>query len=500
MADEVIDLVRRFEPILFFHPQEQSLPSDAKRYMERCALWQAERLFDQKDSWGGKGKPFPRKPLIEHGKIAASNASGEIRPGDTYLGTKQGSVFPFLIDNGEQRFLELGGWKDSPVVTDRTVNRYSNREAVEKLYRSDDLLRDSQAWYHAELFTTSRLRRLLVPEVPSLVPDLSDVFKKLVPRNPALLCYYFFFPTHNESLPPPCDLKETGKEYGGFVGEWACMAILLERENENQPFQPALIGRTGRFNVGAKQGLDSERRFGMTIDRWRERTDIHQQLLPQTIDDHPKIFVALGVHSLHMQPGSHVVDPYLPEQSPVACGEFDSPDALQEFRDSLPANDDIKSPAAGWAKIIGGLSLGGFPGLVAGAVLTAVEGLPLGSGFSGVATGSGPEPKKPTDIGFEPTEFNHTIIEPKGLNLTQADFPNGSFLPWNNNQNTEVDGRHYDFIVDRTKQVWWPSDDRKSGYRGRWGPLVVNDPFRRRSGMRFPDFWKMFFLAIAKIQ
>lgn len=217
MADEVMDLARRFEPILFLHTKELSWPSDAKRYIERCALWQAERPFDQKASWGGKGKPFPRKPMIAHGKIVASNAAGE-KQGGTYLGTKEGSVFPFLTDNGEQRFLELGGWKD-------TENCYSNRKKVEELYRNEDFLRESKFYYHAELFDTARLRRLLVPQVPSLVPDLSDVFKELVPRNPALLCYYFFFPTHNESLPEPCDLKEIGKEYGGFVGQWACMAI-----------------------------------------------------------------------------------------------------------------------------------------------------------------------------------------------------------------------------------------------------------------------------------
>ena len=32
---------------------------------------------------------------------------------------------------------------------------------------------------------------------------------------------------------------------------------------------------------------------------------------------------------------------------------------------------------------------------------------------------------------------------------------------------------------------------------GAWGPRVANDPFGRRAGMRFPDFWRMFFLAFA---
>src|SRR5438034_2242506 len=130
MADEVVDLVRRFEPILIFAHFERFFPSDAKRYIESCALWQAERPFDNKDSWSDKGKPFTRKPMIERGKIAASNTPGEIGKGETYLGTQQGSVFPFLIDNGEQRFLDFGGWKDSAEVTETSENRHPELEFV----------------------------------------------------------------------------------------------------------------------------------------------------------------------------------------------------------------------------------------------------------------------------------------------------------------------------------------------------------------------------------
>ena len=36
-----------------------------------------------------------------------------------------------------------------------------------------------------------------------------------------------------------------------------------------------------------------------------------------------------------------------------------------------------------------------------------------------------------------------------------------------------------------------------SGYQGRWGPRVESDPFSRRAGMRFPMFWRTFFLALA---
>ena len=67
---EHVDLVRRFEPILYFNRLNPFFPSDAKRYVEHCALWRAVVPFDAKDSWGAApGTPFPRTPRIAHGKI-----------------------------------------------------------------------------------------------------------------------------------------------------------------------------------------------------------------------------------------------------------------------------------------------------------------------------------------------------------------------------------------------------------------------------------------------
>src|SRR5262249_56665627 len=73
-----VALVRRFAPILYFHRGENFFPSDAKRYLEHCALWRAQPPFDDKNSWGGIGSPFPRAPLVEAGKIAA--LAGEAGP------------------------------------------------------------------------------------------------------------------------------------------------------------------------------------------------------------------------------------------------------------------------------------------------------------------------------------------------------------------------------------------------------------------------------------
>jgi hypothetical protein len=494
MANEVVDLARRFEPILQFHPQEKFFPSDAKRYIEHCALWKAERPFDSKGSWGGKGRPFPRNPMIAHEKVAASK--DEVRQGDTFLGAQQGSVFPFLVDNqDEERFLELAGWKDAAGVTQSSKNPYANRQKVEQLYNTnvEPALHNSRFWYHAELFDTAHLRTLIALRPSSALPNLGNVLGKLEPLNPALLCYYFFFPAHEESLAPPCDAEESGVEFAGFAGEWACLALLLERPDPSEQYRPAWIGFTGRRNLGTQQGLDQEQRLGMSVKRWQVKTDVHQTLLPETVGEHPKLFVSRGTHSLYLQPGTLAVDPYAPESSPQWCGYFDTPHALDEYHKSHPQQTQNRSGAT--AKMLGGLALGGIPGLIAGVGSAIVEGnFPWGiQGYGEGEKNNRPEP----DVTAIPGALGK-VVHPAGLTLNPLDFPSAEFVKWAAAENVEIAGRHYDFVVDRGAQVWWPSDDGNSGYRGRWGPRVTNDPVGRRDGMRFPEFWEMFFLALAK--
>ena len=170
-------------------------------------------------------------------------------------------------------------------------------------------------------------------------------------------------------------------------------------------------------------------------------------------------------------------------------------------------------------KILGGLLLGSVvPGaLIAGIVWTALEGLPLGSGID--AVGTAPERHEQPDLAPEPGDFG-TVVHPKDVTLT--DPAGAKFVKWAAEPNIDVELlvpsgnnleayqrviRKYSFIVDREErllgddrpvQIWWPSDDGKSGYRGRWGPFVTDDVHLRRAGMWFPEFWRMFFVALAK--
>ena len=98
--------------------------------------------------------------------------------------------------------------------------------------------------------------------------------------------------------------------------------------------------------------------------------------------------------------------------------------------------------------------------------------------------------RRPT--GTAATRMNALIIRP-ALNLVGFG-PNQ--VPWAVKVTSDGD-RRYDFMVDRQKQLWWPSYDGESGFRGRWGPRVEKDPYERRAGMRFPAFWAMFFRALA---
>jgi hypothetical protein len=501
MANELlIELARRFEPILYFRRTENYFPSDAKRYVEHCALWKAERPYADKDSWGGKGQPFPRQPMIEHQKIAVFEH--EVGPGGTWLGKKTGTVFPFLtVNSDETRFLELAEWDNSDptviaILTEGVTSSSKNLSAalgeVRSLYFKEGTpLKKSQFWYHAELYDTPRLRELMNQERSPATPDLFELFTELVDKNPILLCYYLFFPGHSESLQEGvCKTSSVGAGYGSFAGEWACIAVLLTRKAASEKYMPAWIGHTTRRNVGANQGIDFQLRIGMSVTRWQHQTDLHQDPFPRTIGDHPKLYVALDTHSLYLDQGSHQVTPYRPEEAPKWCGTFDTPDGLDDHLKSRP---EKKSSAAAWGKIYGGLALGGLWGLVAGAALTAMEGLPLGEGLN--VTGQAKETATMTEQGPEPGWFGK-VIHPAGVTVTDA--PGGDPVPWASKEIEESDGRLYSYIVDRATQLIWPSDDGKSGYRGYWGPFVTNDVLHRRVGMLFPEFWRMFFVALAK--
>ena len=470
-AAETAELAKRFEPILYFHAAEKFFPSNAKRYIEMCALWRAQSQFDVKDSWGGKGASFPRAPIIDYKGIAAIKGEQGTFLGDNLVNTAS-----------EERFLDLSGWKDAAGIDETKVeatskNTYSNRSGVATRYDTGDLA-DSKYWYHVEFFEEARLRRLLsTVRAPNLVKVLDDLKIPDV-KEVALLNYYFFFPAHEEGPIPGCTNVEA-KEFGCFAGDWVCMALLLKKKDGPDPrFNPSHIGLSGRGMTSANpprgQAGDSDDMALRSV----------MMVLPfstsESIGDHPKIFVANGTHSLYPMSGTFAGS-YGPG-SPGQCG-------LVEPQEP----DDPTFSAFGifGLKLLATAMTGstfGMISLATGSIAATLEGVWPPHGLDVV----GQLISAPDDVTGAPGSGK--VVRPENLAVPDG----GSDLhDWQSKPGATIGGRPYDHIVDRDKQPWWPSDSGMSGYQGRWGPRVESDPFGRRAGMRFPTFWRTFFLAFA---
>jgi len=100
-------------------------PSDAKRYVERCSLWDAKdpsppdpkNPFATADTWS---QVIPADTIVV--------AADEIGSGDTFLGS--GFLTP---PSGGERFLSLFGWRD-PDDTVPSPNFYANVESIAQAY------------------------------------------------------------------------------------------------------------------------------------------------------------------------------------------------------------------------------------------------------------------------------------------------------------------------------------------------------------------------------
>ena len=96
-AADALELSERFEPILYFHAEEKFLPANAKRYIEKCALWKAESPFDAKDFCGGKGPapyPYPRAPIIDNESIIGDQGRARHVPGEQSSQHRIGRTVP----------------------------------------------------------------------------------------------------------------------------------------------------------------------------------------------------------------------------------------------------------------------------------------------------------------------------------------------------------------------------------------------------------------------
>ena len=515
MAIDVSDLIRAHEPILYFAEGERFFPSDCKRYLERCALWNALAPFDQKASWrrGGPGS-YPG-PIIQHRQVSA-------RPDEpgTVLGEAQGGSLPFLFASGpNDGFLELAGWTDAPSVGPHSENRFANLGAIATLYNApaapaaDPTLKDSRFWYHAEVFDTPRLRPLMMDNnAPAHFRELFPTLLQGPPfGDPLLLCYYLFFPGHDEGL-DECESTADADKFGSFAGEWACISILFKCEVTDIPVGggpgtakclPTAIGLTSR-NVGNIGFLGGEQRVGMRVHDWSEVMTVVGDRGPGKMPgNHPRLFVAKGTHGLYPRERDQPVPFFSPEDSARQhCGAAELLDKSLEDLDeeAEDAADDtwVDDTAVVVLKSIFapfGLLWTGLEWIIGG-----------GGGFEGVASRT-PDQFDHPPLRDAPEHFGvivHPagIVPPKGEIATKFVWPNP--LADEARLEMKIADRRYSMLVDRispdplVRQVWWPGIQGQTGYAGRWGQRVARDPKARRAGMKFPEFWAMFMNELAK--
>lgn len=492
-GNPTIDLSRRYEPILHLHPSESFVPVNAKRYVEAAALWGATAPFDDKNGWG-------TTPLVESGQLSASSNE----PGE-FLGT------PDLIatNTRRERFLELGGWKnreETPEagVTTTSTNTYVGRTEILRRYGTD--LADSRFWYHAELFDTARLKALATAATGGF--DLSATLANF--RNPLLLCYYLFYPAHDESVGTDQCVNIEAKEFASHAGDWHCFALLLDGEGPPSldTYTPQFFGVTGSrpapaANAGGvtsfrPYAFDNEGRVALKVEPWR-RGSAATPVQPDVVDDHPHFYVARGSHSMYSTPGSHEVSPYEDSKVPAGCGRFDSPSAVPAAPsdERTPSDDTFEFDDALVLTLVKMCS--GFlnpVGVIVGLVAGAIEGMVRASAPFGTDTPpfTPPAADPPRADAAPAAAGNGITVKPKAVTLTDV---TDNVFDWASEQGvSSPSGRTYDFVVDRATQVWWPSDDGSKGFRGRWGQRVASDPVPHRAGVKFPEFWKMMLTAL----
>jgi hypothetical protein len=532
MALDPIDVIRRFEPILYFHRDERFFPSDAKRYMERCALWDVIGTpRDSKARWGGtSSRTFPHFPRISRGKLVVAKDEPPVVPESadgikgTFIGDPQQAAVILLDNEDAERFLDPAGWMAGTdpagyignAVNAATETRYAHTDFLAVAYGSGDpALRASRFWYHAEVFSAPRLNTLIRDRGKTNQDRLATL------KDPALVCYYLFFPGHDQPL-AGCD-SIVGRRWASCAGAWACVAVLLEGDGNQNNYDASMIGLTAG-NAGVLDFLGQERRLGMQVFDWDLVTKVTRPRPNAAFGEHPRIFAARGTHGLYRDQITRPLPEFSPsDASSSSCGEYETlaaalaasaaEQADREEDERIMLGKFITAAAAG---AVGGSFMGPL-----GALAGAIGGGAVGGfyanlsefGKAGLANVQGPPPAPGPQLDHPPGPGEiGTVIHPHGVDPPDAPESGRQEWPRLNPQNpdderkldTTIDGRAYSLWVANAAQpdsrpVWLPSEDPTTpSFRGRWGNRVENDTFNRRVGMRFPEFWFMFINALGK--
>jgi hypothetical protein len=492
--EEVPPLIRRFEPVLHFHKDERFYPSDAKRYMEAAALWTVEGPDrTSKFNWSGSGPGgFPRRPRIARRSIAAQPDE----PG-TFVATTFASA--------QETFLDLAGWSDGTAVTTQSENRLAALAKIASLYGAtaapgtNATLSSSRFWYHAELITDLRLR-----DFTSETERLKAIADKLE-SDPAILLYYLFFPGSDGAL-QGCDTS-LAPDFESHAGQWACVAILLTGTTPAQggatSYRPYAVGLSCRSPQTIKLSNDGGI-GGMTAFEWDLVTKAGPLGAPA---EHPLIFVANRTHGLYRTPGAQSVQPPAPgDVAGSTCGHYETL-AAEKAAGAASTAEHEKHDDIVLAKML--IAAGFYLNPVAGVIVGFYGALPEVGGTAGMWHVDPPDLLTPPQLDQAPaTGDAGIIVHPAGVDPPDAGTATKISWPAVDNQTTlssVLGGRTYSLMVSAggnpfQRPPWLRIATSSSGFRGRWGNRVTQDPMTRRAGMAFPNFVAAFLFAFAQFK
>lgn len=490
--EEKRDMIKRYEPILYFHPDEQFSPIKPEEYIQHCALWHSQPVSSDKRDWGNKPDTgdFPRTPLIPrdcisinpHDDLEGAPDNNSVKK--WYMGhvTPGGSRRPYLVsDEFRELFLDFGGWKgDGDLVNANTKNESSDKEAIiERI--SEPWIKDANYWYYAEVDPVSSLTNLIyrINEIENADLNLDWILETF--KEPYIIWYYFFYPYHEETT-RKCVGDAGHSTDGSYEGDWAAIAVFVV----NDVPQYVLTSIKER---GMKEIPDFLKQQ-VSVVAWEDTRHEHE---------HVKIYVAKNSHNNYHIPG--------PEAPPSTITNFICGALSETMEEVQTVTGEVENAGAAIitaGKIVTGCAVGlylgglyGFAiGCIAGGAAALIEAIVDYSDDSSESVDQRAEQEAARD--YPPDEYNYgTIISPTEyastlleLERRYAEIENyekevivKEVVSW-----TEVPELPEAKLINRDLQVWWK-------YEGRWGVRVQKDNFDRRGGTKFLDFKEQFFYA-----
>ena len=505
--EQAKELIKRYEPILYMHPDEAFVPVNPKVYVENSALWHSQPSSDNKLDWGNRvsAGDFPRSPLIPKTGISVnpSDDGSSDTDGDgvkeTYLGQRKDGRLPYLYSDRERElFFDFAGWSDTQVVDATTLNKAPNRERAISRYENEPLLKESRFWYYAEVDNLETLTNMIALVNQSKGVDLGVIWDYLT-STAHIIWYYFFYPYHEE-VTRHCGDSIGAATDASYEGDWAAVAVIVRDPFGSAVEEPEYVGFSRRLRglpEGVMEKLPSVEEF---IKGLSQLMDVNRWSVTARQGRHIKVYVARRSHNNYKvempkdPPGSSVTN-FGCETTAKVTEEVEK--KLDELNETM---DTVKDTAIAVGKMAAGCGIGalfgGWLGCGIGAVVGGIAGLIEGAvnDSDGSSAPVDDRANQESERDYPPDVDKYgTVISPADLLAALPEQPPKSkqITPWA--------GKPEEKLVDRAQQIWWPGKGDQAGYNGRWGVRVQEDPLDRRSGITFPKFKQAFLMGLAKL-